>query len=117
MNFIDAFILLTEGVAWVIAAVVVRWKPKGSITVVIQTIALAAFQVASTVNIGVAISLPFLTLLGAGATSWSSTSISTSCKNQTGNEFHPFTASQVFSMHFSIQDKVKPWGRNIDKML
>ena len=86
MNFIDALILLTEGVAWVIAAVVVRWKSKGSIAVVIQTVALAAFQVASTVNVGIAISLPFPTLLGAGAASWSSTSISASCKNQTGNE-------------------------------
>ena len=110
-------ILLTIGVARVIAAVVVRWKPKGSIAVVIQTVALAAFQVASTVNVGVAISFPFPTLLGAGAASWASTSISASCKNQTGNEFHPFTASQVFPMRFSIQEKVKPWGRTIDKML
>jgi len=70
----------------VIAAVVVRWKSKRDIAVVIQTVALAAFQVASTVNIGVAISLPFPTLLGAGAATWSSTSISASCKNQTGNE-------------------------------
>ena len=97
-------------VAGVIAAVVVRRKSKGSIAVVIQTVALAAFQVASTVNIGVAIPFPFPTLLGAGAARWSSTSISASCKNQTGNEFHPFTASQVFSMRFSIQEKVKTLG-------
>ena len=92
--------LLTVGVAGVIAAVVVRRKSKGSIAVVIQTVALAAFQVASTVNIGVAIPFPFPTLLGAGAARWSSTSISASCKNQTGNEFHPLTATQVFSMGF-----------------
>ena len=59
-------------VAGVIAAVVVRRKSKGSIAVVIQTVALAAFQVASTVNVGVAISFPFPTLLGAGAASWAS---------------------------------------------
>ena len=110
--------LLTVGVAGgVIAAVVVRRKSKGSVTVVIQTVALAAFQVASTVRITVAISFSNPTLLGAGAASWSSTSISTSCKNQTGNEFHPFNASQIFSMCFSIQENVKPWEGNIDEML
>ena len=43
---------------WVIAAVIVRGKSKGSIAVVIQTIALAAFQIASTFCIYIAISLP-----------------------------------------------------------
>ena len=102
---------------WGIAAVVVRRKSKGSVTVVIQTVALAAFQVASTVGITVAISFPYPTLLGAGAATKSSTSISASCKKQTGNEFHPLTASQVFSMPFSIQENVKPWEGNIDEML
>ena len=110
-------ILLTM-VAWVIAAVIVRGKSKGSIAVVIQTVALATFQIASTVHIGVAISFPFPTFLGACATSWSSTSISASCKNQTQSKFYSSTASQVFSMCFQFSRKsnlrVEIWIRCFD---
>ena len=87
----------------------------------IQTVALAAFQVANTIIVRVAITFPIPTLVGACAAIWSCTSISTSCKNQTGNEFHPLTASQVFSMRFqsghTIRKYKKMAGQNTFQIL
>ena len=87
-------------VAWIIAAVIVTRKSKGSIAVVIQTVPLATFQIASTIHVSVTISLPFSTLMGACAASWSSTSISASCKNKNGNEFHSLISmTNILCLH------------------
>ena len=103
-------------VAWVIAAVVVTRKSEGSIAVVIQTVALAAFQIASTVDIGVAISLPFSTLMGACAASWSSTSISTSCKNHTKIISFFNCKPSLFHAFFNSGES-QSLGRSNDKIL